>query len=84
MTFLNNSKTFIDYIKLPFLLFNVSRQHKKERKEFETQADIHNVSLILPPLEECLDYKEVLKIKNELPYKIGISLIKANREWYKG
>ncbi|MFG5113726.1 hypothetical protein O8I40_06900, partial [Campylobacter lari] len=84
MTFLNNSKTFIDYIKLPFLLFEVTRQHKKEKQEFKTQAKDHNLSPALPPLEECLDYKEVLKIQNGLPYKIGISLIKANKEWYKG
>ncbi|EAH5394386.1 hypothetical protein D8975_08430, partial [Campylobacter coli] len=38
----------------------------------------------LPPLESYPDYKEALKLKNHLSYKLGEALIKANKTWYKG
>ncbi|EGT0710976.1 alpha-2,3-sialyltransferase, partial [Campylobacter coli] len=37
-----------------------------------------------PPLENYPDYKEALKLKNHLSYKLGQALIKANKTWYKG
>ncbi|EGE9568458.1 galactosyltransferase, partial [Campylobacter coli] len=30
------------------------------------------------------DYKEALKLKNHLSYKLGEALIQANKTWYKG
>ncbi|MPB17312.1 sugar transferase, partial [Campylobacter lari] len=41
-------------------------------------------SLKLPPLEDYPDYKEALKLKNHLSYKLGQALIQANKTWYKG
>ncbi|EAI6636387.1 hypothetical protein CGC82_03700, partial [Campylobacter coli] len=41
-------------------------------------------SLKLPPLESYPDYKEALKEKECLTYKLGEALIKANKTWYKG
>ncbi|HEC1783383.1 TPA: hypothetical protein R1737_001451, partial [Campylobacter lari] len=41
-------------------------------------------SLKLPSLESYPDYKEALKLKNHLSYKLGQALIKANKTWYKG
>ncbi|MBX2352082.1 alpha-2,3-sialyltransferase, partial [Campylobacter coli] len=40
--------------------------------------------LKLPPLESYPDYKEALKEKECFTYKLGESLIKANKTWYKG
>ncbi|HEF3465626.1 TPA: alpha-2,3-sialyltransferase, partial [Campylobacter coli] len=36
------------------------------------------------PLESYPDYKEALKEKECLTYKLGEALIKANKTWYKG
>ncbi|EAJ6134965.1 galactosyltransferase, partial [Campylobacter lari] len=41
-------------------------------------------SLKLPSLEDYPDYKEALKEKECLTYKLGQALIKANKTWYKG
>ncbi|EAL3067807.1 hypothetical protein A7F78_07975, partial [Campylobacter coli] len=41
-------------------------------------------SLKLPPLESYPDYKEALKEKECLTYKLGEALIRANNNWYKG
>ncbi|MGJ0125600.1 hypothetical protein ACP0SK_08785, partial [Campylobacter coli] len=38
----------------------------------------------LPPLESYPDYKEALKEKECLTYKIGEALIRASNNWYKG
>ncbi|HJE94856.1 MAG TPA: hypothetical protein K8U71_02765, partial [Campylobacter coli] len=41
-------------------------------------------SLKLPPLESYPDYKEALKEKECLTYKLGEALIRANNNWYGG
>ncbi|MCE7195698.1 alpha-2,3-sialyltransferase, partial [Campylobacter coli] len=38
----------------------------------------------LPPLESYPDYKEALKEKECLTYKLGEALIKASNNWYGG
>jgi len=40
--------------------------------------------LKLPKLETYSDYNEALKVKKHLSYKLGESLIKADKTWYKG
>ncbi|EOH2815020.1 hypothetical protein ACLZ7Y_000636, partial [Campylobacter coli] len=41
-------------------------------------------NLALPPLESYPDYKEALKEKECLTYKLGEALIKASNNWYGG
>ncbi|KAA6225056.1 hypothetical protein FMM58_02415 [Campylobacter sp. LR291e] len=67
-----NSKSFMGLIRLPFVLSYINEEHKK------------NLKINLTPLEKCRDYKESLKIKNYLSYKLGDSFIKHYKKWYKG
>ncbi|EGD3581034.1 hypothetical protein H6N93_001661 [Campylobacter coli] len=78
-----NSKTLLGYIKMPFVLSYIKDKHKKEQKIYQEKIK-KDPSLKLPPLESYSDYKEALKEKECLTYKLGESLIKANKTWYKG
>ncbi|EAI0639244.1 hypothetical protein E0101_08240 [Campylobacter coli] len=78
-----NSKTLLGYIKMPFVLSYIKDKHKQEQKIYQEKIK-KDPSLKLPPLESYSDYKEALKEKECLTYKLGESLIKANKTWYKG
>ncbi|ECO7370386.1 hypothetical protein FXR79_03050 [Campylobacter coli] len=78
-----NSKTLLGYIKMPFVLSYIKDKHKQEQKIYQENIK-KDPSLKLPPLESYPDYKEALKEKECLTYKLGESLIKANKTWYKG
>ncbi|MBX1811488.1 sugar transferase, partial [Campylobacter jejuni] len=74
-----NSKSILGYIRMPFVLFYIRYRHQKELQRRKT-----NPELVLPPLEDCSDYEEALKIKNYFSYKLGEALIQASKNWYKG
>ncbi|HFJ2258788.1 TPA: sugar transferase [Campylobacter jejuni] len=74
-----NSKSILGYIRMPFVLFYIRYKHQKELQRRKT-----NPELVLPPLEDCSDYEEALKIKNYFSYKLGEALIQASKNWYKG
>ncbi len=78
-----NSKSLLGYIRMPFVLSYIKDKHKQEQKIYQEKIK-KNPSLKLPPLESYPDYKEALKLKNHLSYKLGQALIKANKTWYKG
>lgn len=78
-----NSKSLLGYIRMPFVLSYIKDKHKQEQKIYQEKI-IKDPSLKLPPLESYSDYKEALKEKECLTYKLGESLIKANKTWYKG
>ncbi|EFU2404857.1 alpha-2,3-sialyltransferase, partial [Campylobacter coli] len=78
-----NSKSFLGYIRMPFVLSYIKDKHKQEQKIYQEKIK-KDPSLKLPPLESYPDYKEALKFKNHLSYKLGQALIKANKTWYKG
>ncbi|EAI1994607.1 hypothetical protein EJ642_08535, partial [Campylobacter coli] len=67
----------------PFVLSYIKDKHKQEQKIYQEKIK-KDPSLKLPPLESYPDYKEALKLKNHLSYKLGEALIKANKTWYKG
>ncbi|QKF74866.1 sugar transferase [Campylobacter lari] len=78
-----NSKSFLGYLIMPMALLSIMISHKQEQKVY--QEKIKKVpSLKLPILEDYPDYKEALKLKNHLSYKLGQALIQANKTWYKG
>ncbi|ELE3226922.1 alpha-2,3-sialyltransferase, partial [Campylobacter coli] len=64
-------------------LLSIMISHKQEQKIYQEKIK-KNPSLKLPPLESYPDYKEALKEKECLTYKLGEALIKANKTWYKG
>ncbi|EKS9947664.1 hypothetical protein QDE64_000986 [Campylobacter coli] len=78
-----NSKSLLGYIRMPFVLSYIKDKHKQEQKIYQEKIK-KDPSLKLPPLENYPDYKEALKEKECLTYKLGESLIKANKTWYKG
>ncbi|MFG5105195.1 hypothetical protein O8I56_03265 [Campylobacter lari] len=78
-----NSKSFLGYIRMPFVLSYIYDKHKQEQKIYQEKIK-KDPSLALPPLESYPDYKEALKEKECLTYKLGQALIKANKTWYKG
>ncbi len=73
---IKNSKTFLSYMKMPYILIALSIAHREEQKI--------KCNDILPPLESYPDYKEALKEKECFTYKLGLALMKANKAWYKG
>ncbi|MBZ7953991.1 hypothetical protein H2278_03920 [Campylobacter sp. W0018] len=44
----------------------------------------YDPSLTFPPLRDCYDYQEALKVKEYLSYKLGKALVRAHKNWYKG
>ncbi|HEC1890306.1 sugar transferase [Campylobacter sp. US18a] len=80
---IDNSKSIWGYIRMPFVLSYIRDKHQKEQLAYIQRIRI-NPELILPPLEDCPDYEEALKIKNYFSYKLGEAFIKASKNWYKG
>ncbi|EOH5516000.1 hypothetical protein ACMG21_001638 [Campylobacter jejuni] len=78
-----NSKSFLGYIRMPFVLSYIKDKHNQEQKIYQEKIK-KDSSLTLPPLESYFDYKEALKEKECLTYKLGQALIQANKTWYKG
>ncbi|EAK0823084.1 alpha-2,3-sialyltransferase [Campylobacter lari] len=78
-----NSKSILGYIRMPFVLSYIKDKHKQEQKIYQEKIK-KDPSLALPPLESYPDYKEALKEKECLTYKLGEALIQANKTWYGG
>ncbi|EAK0811274.1 hypothetical protein A0Y63_02570 [Campylobacter lari] len=78
-----NSKSLLGYLIMPIALLSIMISHKQEQKIYQEKIK-KDSSLKLPPLESYPDYKEALKLKNHLSYRLGQALIKANKTWYKG
>ncbi|HEC1750218.1 TPA: sulfotransferase family 2 domain-containing protein [Campylobacter lari] len=78
-----NSKSILGYLIMPIVLLSIIISHKQEQKIYQEKIK-KDPSLKLSPLESYPDYKEALKFKNHLSYKLGQALIKANKTWYKG
>ena len=78
-----NSKSILGYLIMPMALLSIIISHKQEQKIYQEKIK-KDPSLKLPPLESYPDYKEALKLKNHLSYKLGQALIQANKTWYGG
>ncbi|MCC2576064.1 sulfotransferase family 2 domain-containing protein [Campylobacter coli] len=82
-TMIVNSKSFLGYIRMPFVLSYIKDKHKQEQKNYQEKIK-KDPSLKLPPLESYPDYQEALKEKECFTYKLGEALIRANNNWYGG
>lgn len=71
LAMIENSKSLKGYLKMPFVLIKIAKIHKNLAK--------NKVNLV-----DFSDYKEALKCKNHLSYKLGNALINAHKSWYKG
>ncbi|WP_233704113.1 hypothetical protein [Helicobacter mesocricetorum] len=76
---IDNSKSLLGYIRMPYVLSYIKDKHNKEQKQYQEKIK-KNPKLKLPPLESYSDYKESLKIKTTLSYKLGEALIKAYKQ----
>lgn len=80
---IENSKSLLGYIRMPYVLSYIKDKHKQEQQQYQ-EAIKKNPNLKLPNLESYPDYKESLKEKECLTYKLGEAFIKASKTWYKG
>ncbi|EOJ0286809.1 hypothetical protein ACMZVA_000606 [Campylobacter jejuni] len=80
---IENSKSILGYIRMPYVLSYIKDKHKFEQKAYEEKIK-ENPNLALPPLECYPDYQEALKEKECFTYKLGQALMEADKEWYKG
>lgn len=69
-----NSKSLKGYIRMPYVLSYIKDKHKAEQKAYYEKI-FTNPNLKLPPLQSYPDYKEALKEKECITYKLGEALI---------
>jgi hypothetical protein len=75
---IENSKSLWGYIRMPYVLSYIKEQHKKEQIAYNEKIKA-NPNLKLPPLESYPDYKEAIKEKECLTYKLGEAMIEADK-----
>ena len=75
---IENSKSIWGYIRMPYVLSYIKDMHKKEQIAYNEKIKA-NPNLKLPPLESYPDYKEALKEKECLTYKLGEAMIEASK-----
>ena len=80
---IENSKSLLGYIRMPYVLSYIKDKHEQEQQQYQETIK-KNPNLKLPNLESYPDYKESLKEKECLTYKLGEAFIKASKTWYKG
>lgn len=80
---IENSKSLMGYIRMPYVLSYIKDKHKQEQKAYQALL-AKDPRLKLPKIEEYTDYKEGLKVKKHLSYKLGEALIRADKTWYLG
>lgn len=68
---IENSKSFLGYIRQPYVLSYIKDTHKKSQESFMA-------------LEYYSDYQQALREKQTFTYKLGKALIQAHKTWYKG
>ncbi|EAL7231841.1 alpha-2,3-sialyltransferase, partial [Campylobacter coli] len=77
-TMIVNSKSFLGCLLMPVILLGIVISHKQEQKIYKQKIE-KDPSLKLPSLEQYPDYREAIKLKNHLSYKLGKELVKANK-----
>ncbi|OOX97798.1 hypothetical protein BOP98_05950 [Campylobacter coli] len=82
-TMIINSKNIFGVLFMPVYIISTLLSHRQEKKIYQEKIK-KDPSLKLPPLENYPDYKEALKEKECLTYKLGEALIRANNNWYGG
>lgn len=82
-TMIINSKNIFGVLFMPVYIISTLLSHRQEQKIYQEKIK-KDPSLKLPPLESYPDYKEALKEKECLTYKLGEVLIRANKTWYNG
>ncbi|WP_337213832.1 DUF2972 domain-containing protein [Campylobacter molothri] len=71
------------YLTLFKKLYNIKKQHKKEKQIYQETIKVFP-TLKYPELKQCPDYNEALKCYFHLSYMLGEALIKSYQSWYRG
>ncbi|EOG1586084.1 hypothetical protein ACK3LN_001587 [Campylobacter upsaliensis] len=77
------SKSLLGYARMPFVLYHIKAQHKFEQEKFQ-KALLKNPALKLLPLESYADYENALKEQRCYTYKLGLAMMEAHRNLFKG
>lgn len=72
---LENSKSLKNMLKIPFLLYSIS-------KKFHQNHNLKSTYSLC--IDKYLDYDEGVKVLKSQEYEIGKKIIAAHRNWYKG
>lgn len=80
---IENSKSFLGYIRMPYVLSYIIDKHKIEQKAYQALIK-QKPELKLPAIETYPDYNEALKVKEYLSYQLGEGLMRASKIWYLG
>ena len=78
-----NHSTLLGKFKLPFILLGIVWKHRARQREYLKIIKV-KPWLKVPPMEYYEDYKEALKEKQSVPYRLGLALINAGKNWYIG
>ena len=65
------------------MLSYIKAKHKKEQSAYESLIK-QKPNLKLPKLETYADYEKALKEKECFTYKLGLAMMRADKEWLKG
>lgn len=65
-----NTKSFSQFLMLPFRIQKLLKTHKQDSQ--------------LLNLDNFSDYYESLRVQKHLSYRIGMAILKAYQNWYKG
>ncbi len=75
-TMIVNSKSFLGCLLMPVILLGIVISYKQEQKIYKRKIE-KDPSLKLPSLEQYPDYREAIKFKNYLSYRLGQVIIKG-------
>ena len=64
-------------------MLGIAWKHRVRQREYLKIIKV-KPWLKVPPIEYYEDYKEALKEKQSVPYRLGLALINASKNWYIG
>ncbi|TWO26030.1 DUF2972 domain-containing protein [Campylobacter insulaenigrae] len=71
------------YLSLIYKLYKIKKEYTKEQKLYKQTIKLFP-QLTYPRLETCYDYNESIKYKFHLSYMLGLVLINADKNKFKG
>ncbi|EIX0663207.1 hypothetical protein MJJ85_001485 [Campylobacter lari] len=78
-TLILNSKSILGVILMPIFLISTIFSYRQERKNYNNMVKIDPTKK-LPLLEEYPDYKDAVKLRNHLSYKLGVVLLESSKK----
>ncbi|MCR6595019.1 sugar transferase, partial [Campylobacter insulaenigrae] len=82
-TMIEHSANGGGYLSLIYKLYKIKKEYTKEQKLYKQTIKLFP-QLAYPRLETCYDYNESIKYKFHLSYMLGLVLINADKNKFKG